>query len=63
MNESSVHGAEKDALREAINAAADRHGYPWLVGVLEGAVRNGWTASRVAAFISEDRNAPSGRST
>lgn len=45
--------AEKDPLELACDAAAEQQGAPWLAGVLEGAIRCGWTPERVVEFLTK----------
>jgi hypothetical protein len=42
---------EHDPLTAAVDAAAERYGYAWVVGTLEGAIRSGWTPEQTTAFL------------
>ena len=50
-----------DVLGRAVTGAVERHGYGWVVGALEGCVRFGWDAQRVADYLlaepAQDRSA------
>ncbi|HKY57641.1 MAG TPA: hypothetical protein VJL80_06355 [Aeromicrobium sp.] len=53
MDTNQVADAEKDPLELACDAAAEQQGAPWLAGVLEGAIRCGWTPERVVEFLTK----------
>lgn len=55
MTELPIELPDRDALDREVDRLAHMpgYGYPWIAGVLIGALRHGWTVEETAAFLEE----------